>query len=136
MRAHLVLLLSPLLAMAGCQSSDHASPTHAPATQQPVAATSAPALTTATAASAVHVYAYQCGDLAVTGRFSIDQLALAFAGKTLVLPHAISADGARYADDRGNEFWGKGLKDATFTLAGEPPRTCAGSGEELPAPAY
>ncbi|WP_430392163.1 MliC family protein [Dyella sp. 20L07] len=140
MRKHCFLLLIPLLAIAGCQSPDHATQAgdaaSAPSTREPVPPTSAPAPNSSTAASVVHVYAYQCGDLAVTGRFTVDQLELTFAGKTLVLPHAISADGARYADDRGNEFWGKGLKDATFTLAGEPARTCAGSGEALPAQAH
>ncbi|RDI96951.1 hypothetical protein DVT68_19520 [Dyella solisilvae] len=80
------------------------------------------------------MYAYQCGELAVTGHFTAEQVTLTFSGKTLVLPHAMAASGARYADDLGNEFWGKGLKDATFTLAGDAPRTCSGSGEELPSP--
>ena len=65
--------------------------------------------------------------------FTLSQVTLDYAGRTLVLPQAMSASGARYADGHGNEFWGKGLKDATFTLAGEPARTCHGSGEELPA---
>ncbi|WP_243042023.1 MliC family protein [Dyella sedimenti] len=124
-----------LLALAGCQSSDHEAAERAaasaPSTDKPAAATSAPAAP-GVAAQATHVYAYQCGDLAVTGRFTLSQVTLSYAGKTLVLPQAMSASGARYADGQGNEFWGKGLKDATFTLAGEPARTCHGSGEELP----
>lgn len=124
-----------LLALAGCQSSDHEAAeraaTSAPSTGRPAATTSAPAAAGATP-QAVHAYAYQCGELAVTGHFTPSQVTLDYAGKTLVLPQAISASGARYADGQGNEFWGKGLKDATFTLAGEPARTCHGSGEELP----
>ncbi|WP_114239523.1 MliC family protein [Dyella sp. C9] len=137
MRAARCLWITPLLlVLAGCQSSDHQAAERAaasaPTTKEPAPATSAPAAGN-TPAQAVHSYAYQCGDLAVTGRFTPDQVELSYGGKTLVLPHAVSADGARYADANGNEFWGKGLKDATFTLAGESPRTCSGSGEELPA---
>jgi membrane-bound inhibitor of C-type lysozyme len=124
-----------LLALASCQSSDHEAAERAaasaPTTGKPATTTSAPATRDA-AAQAVHVYAYQCGDLAVTGRFTPSQVTLDYAGKTLALPQAVSASGARYADGQGNEFWGKGLKDATFTLAGQPARTCHGSGEELP----
>ena len=105
--------VAPLLMLAACQSPGHAPDTKAPA---------------------AHVYAYQCGDLAVTGHFTLEQVTLDMGGKTLVLPQAMSASGARYADAQGNEFWGKGLKDATLTLAGEAPRTCSGSGKALSAP--
>ncbi|WP_199098231.1 MliC family protein [Dyella sp. ASV21] len=123
MRLAPLLPLGLMLAVSACQSP-----------QPPADTASAPAHPAAAPAPAAHVYAYQCGDLAVTGRFSAEQVELSFGGKTLVLPQAMAASGARYADDKGNEFWGKGLKDATFTLAGEPARTCSGSGEALPSP--
>lgn len=130
MRLLPLLPLPLLLYLAACQSAQPPATTAANAPEAPAAAHTASAPDTA---SSVHVYAYQCGELAVTGRFSTDQVVLSFNGKTLTLPQAMSASGARYADGQGNEFWGKGLKDATFTLAGEPARTCGGSGEALPS---
>lgn len=125
-----LLLLPLLLSVAACQPSQPpAESAGAPA----AAPTAAHTVATTTPPPAVHVYAYQCGELAVTGRFAADKVTLSFNGKTLELPQAMSASGARYADGQGNEFWGKGLKDATFTLAGEPARTCSGSGEALPS---
>lgn len=109
--------IAPLLMLAACPAPEHATAS-APDTKSP---------------SATHVYAYRCGDLAVTGHFSREQVTLDMGGKTLMLPQAMSASGARYADAQGNEFWGKGLKDATLTLAGKAPRTCSGSGQEISA---
>lgn len=116
-----------LLALAGCQSSQNTTP-----------AAAAPARpSTVTIASAnppphVRTFMYQCDELDVTARFiGQDKVELAFGGNSLELPIAISADGARYADDRGDEFWGKGLQDAMFTLAGQKMRSCKGSGQEV-----
>jgi membrane-bound inhibitor of C-type lysozyme len=79
-------------------------------------------------------YAYRCGELEVVGTFTIDTLALRVGDRTLELPQAQSGSGARYADTEGNEFWGKGLRDAMLTLAGSPMRHCHGDGKERPAP--
>lgn len=77
---------------------------------------------------------YQCGDLALGTTFAEqgDLVQLSFSGQRLELPIAISASGARYADDDGNEFWGKGMENATLTLAGEEPRDCARSNRASP----
>ncbi len=40
------------------------------------------------------------------------------------MPIAVSASGARYADDAGNEFWTKG-DSGTLLLAGEEQRKCS-----------
>ena len=126
------LVLTLLVALAGCQQKAPAPANEAasaPNTKAPGPATSAP--TPSATPATTHSYAYECGDLAVTGKFSPEQVELSYAGKTLVLPIAMSGSGARYADDKGNEFWGKGLKDAMFTLSGEARRSCTGSGQEI-----
>ncbi|MHA6206012.1 MliC family protein [Dyella soli] len=136
MRAnHPLLALACLLPLAGCTSHDREPPAPpaaaAPMTKAPEPPTSAPGSAQPQVEKATHVYAYQCGDLAVTGKFSVERVELSFAGRTLVLPHALSGSGARYADDKGNEFWGKGLTDAMFTQSGEKMRLCKGDGKEL-----
>ena len=77
---------------------------------------------------------YQCGDLAVGATFDeqSESMRLSFSGQRLELPIAVSASGARYADDAGNEFWGKGMEDATLTLAGEERRDCVRSHRASP----
>ena len=47
------------------------------------------------------------------------------AGKSLTLPLAVSASGARYADAESNEFWTKGQANGLLTLAGQARRSCA-----------
>ncbi len=124
----LLATTSCALLMAACHSPE--TPSDTTAARTPPAATSA---APAPAIPASHTYAYQCEDLSVTARFvGQDRVDLSWAGKQLTLPSAVSADGARYADEKGNEFWGKGMKEAMFTLAGEKMRTCAGNGEEQP----
>ncbi len=128
------LALTLLLTLGGCQQQVPAPANEAasaPDTRAPGPVTSAPAPMPPATPATMHTYAYQCGDLAVTGKFSPEQVELSYGGKTLVLPIAMSASGARYADDKGNEFWGKGLKDAMFTIAGEAQRSCTGSGQEI-----
>src|ERR1700750_1046104 len=78
----------------------------------------------------VHTYAYRCGDLKVVGTFTADQVTLTLGTRTLTLPQVLSGSGVRYADNAGNEFWGKGLRDATLTLSGSPLRQCHGDGKE------
>ena len=72
--------------------------------------------------------AYDCGGHPVHAVFGGERVALALAGsgRSLLLPAAIAASGARYAID-GNEFWSRG-SEASFTLAGQRPLHC----RELP----
>ncbi len=68
---------------------------------------------------------YQCGEIVVSADFhGHGPLQLRFRGNELTLPRVASASGARYADERGNEFWSKG-DDAMFTIAGQQMRNCA-----------
>ncbi len=85
---------------------------------------SAPAPQPDPAAAVIETY-WQCGDQRIAATFdnARDQARLSMGGGTLVLPHARSASGARYADARGNEFWTKG-DSGTLTLAGQPAAEC------------
>ncbi len=67
---------------------------------------------------------YLCGDTPVRTIFESGRVTLHFQGEQapLILPTAISASGARFAQD-GNEFWSKG-KEATLIRAGQPVITC------------
>src|SRR5262249_61732913 len=86
--------------------------------------TAAPSSDTATS-TADKTEKSACGEHSVTAPFHGDTDAeLAFSGRTMTLPHVTPASGAKYADDKGNEFWSKGPTEATLTLAGEDPRTC------------
>ena len=68
---------------------------------------------------------YQCGEIIVSADFhGQGPVQLRFQGNELTLPHVPSGSGARYADERGNEFWSKG-DDAMFTIAGQQMRNCA-----------
>lgn len=69
---------------------------------------------------------WQCGDRRIAAEFdngAADNVTLDLQGKPLILPHAVSASGARYTDDAGNEFWTKG-RTGTLTLAGKAPVDC------------
>ena len=63
---------------------------------------------------------WQCQEVGVASTYTADggHVTLAFSGRELDLPIAISASGARYADDIGNEFWTKG-GTGTLSLAAE-----------------
>lgn len=63
---------------------------------------------------------WQCGDLRVGAAFDnvARRVTLTYSGRSRSLPLAVSASGARYADDAGNEFWTKG-DSGTLTLDGE-----------------
>jgi membrane-bound inhibitor of C-type lysozyme len=69
---------------------------------------------------------WQCGDQRVAARYdpAAQALTLIHQRGQLTLPQSVSASGARYADDNGNEFWSKG-SGATLTLSGTPPRECS-----------
>src|SRR5690606_12393560 len=62
---------------------------------------------------------FRCGDLLVVTVFdnAAGNITLWINGSRTVLPQAVSASGARYADEAGNEFWNKG-DEATLTLDG------------------
>lgn len=62
---------------------------------------------------------FRCGDLLVGTVFdnAAGNVTLWINGDRTVLPQAVSASGARYADEAGNEFWNKG-DEATLTLDG------------------
>lgn len=115
-----------LALLAACQSPPPPNDTAA------APSSSAPAAT----ASTMRTFAYQCEDIALTARFGgEDRVALSWGGEHLTLSRVVSASGARYADEKGNEFWGKGMKEAMFTLAGQKMRLCTGDGEQKPADA-
>jgi len=60
---------------------------------------------------------FQCGTTTVQTQFGEDAMSLTLDGRTLVLPQAMSASGARYAGlgpDGPVEFWNKG-RQATLT---------------------
>ena len=70
---------------------------------------------------------YDCGDLQVTGSFGTDKVDLSFTdGRAPALSRVPSGSGARYADDQGNQFFGKG-PEAILTRPGEADRICAAS---------
>src|SRR5690606_34951016 len=62
---------------------------------------------------------FRCGDLLVGTVFdnAAGNVTLGINGSRTVLPQAVSASGARYADQAGNEFWNRG-DEATLTLDG------------------
>ncbi len=76
---------------------------------------------------------WQCGEMRISTHFDnvADRATLSAAGREIVLRHAMSGSGARYADDAGNEFWSKG-DSAQLTLAGEERRDCSLADEPSP----
>lgn len=71
-------------------------------------------------------YIYSCGDSrAVAEYFDNDVLKLTFGGNRYVLNHAVSADGAKYADtDENIVFWNKGRK-AYLEISGKQYPECS-----------
>lgn len=120
--APFALLASSLLLVAGCTpSTDSATTTPAPsdAASPATPATDATDTTeTSTDGATLHAV-FQCGDRKVDATFDnvAEAVTLSWPDGQLVLPQAISASGARYADNDGNEFWNKG-REATLTVAG------------------
>ncbi len=79
-----------------------------------------------TPAPAVMRSQWQCGELGIDASFDTgvaDQVVLVIDGRRITLPHAVSASGARYADDAGNQFWTKG-NGGTLSLAEQADRPC------------
>ena len=118
--------------LAACQkpAPDAARPPPpAPATAPPPPAPPTAPAPASTASAPLNTIAYACGDKTISVAFDAGDApaVLTFDGKTVTLPHAISASGARYADDQGNELWTKGMTDGMLTLAGEAQRTCKAS---------
>jgi putative lipoprotein len=76
---------------------------------------------------------WQCGELGVASHYLgyADMVELSFSGRTVVLPMAVAASGARFADDAGNEFWSRG-DTASLSLPGEPVRECTRSTRPSP----
>lgn len=74
---------------------------------------------------------WRCGELLVSANYANERAELFFSGRTLALPLAKSASGARYADESGNEFWTKG-DEGTLALAGEDKRECAATQDVSP----
>lgn len=91
---------------------------HAPS--QPAGNAPAPAGSPAPALPDVATASFRCGDLLTGARFDNRRgtVVLTPGPGRLVLAQAMSASGARYGDDRGNEFWNKG-NDATLVLGGQ-----------------
>lgn len=115
------------LALAACQKPAPDAPRPPAPAPAPAAAAAAPAPAPAVT-RAFNTYTYQCGDKTITLTVASGEgdppATLHIDGKTVILPHAISGSGARYADDQGNELWTKGMTDGMLTLAGEAQRTC------------
>jgi membrane-bound inhibitor of C-type lysozyme len=115
-RSLTVLCLAGLLA--ACK------PAAAPVAPEPAAAPAEPA-TPAPVEAAVTSINFQCGDERISAGFdnAAGNVTLSIGGQPLVLPQAVAASGARYADDKGNEFWNKGT-NATLTRSGQPAVEC------------
>lgn len=138
------------LALVGCDRPTPTEPTaDAPPAADASAAAGAPAAgtapagvadgTDARAASAATPGApaqvsasYDCEGKPVAAAFdnTAQTVTLQIAAETLTLPSAMAGSGARYADDKGNEFW-EHQGEAQLTLAGGKSQTC----READAPA-
>lgn len=77
---------------------------------------------------------FQCSDLAVGATFDDggQTVRLSYSGQRLELPGVTAASGARYADEAGNQFWGRGQDKATLVLAGQERRECVRSDRPSP----
>jgi putative lipoprotein len=103
-----------LLLLAACRP-DAPAPARVPAPAPEPSATDNPVQPLPASASAN----FRCGDVLVGAAFdnARRELVLTVATRRLVLPQAMAASGARYADAQGNEFWNKGDR-ATLKLDG------------------
>mgnify|MGYP000957525493 CR=1 FL=1 len=134
--AVLLLLLAACSRPATDTAQAQAQAPAAPATPAPAEAQAAPAVDASIDASAdasglepglpaVVEARWQCGQQQVAGRFDnrARTLTLTHEHGQLLLPQAISASGARYADSNGNQMWVKG-QAATLTRSGKQPQEC------------
>lgn len=111
-----------LLLIAACTPPD--SDPAAPSQPAPTATTDLPASVST---------GFRCGDLLLGTDFDnvAGSVTLSWSGHRRVLPQAVSASGARYADAQGNTFWNKG-DEATLTFAGGEPLQCTETDEVSP----
>lgn len=111
-----MLLLTFAGLLAACKPAAEPVAPEAPAPVEPAAPVEA----------SVTSINFQCGDERISAAFdnAAGNVTLSIGGQPLVLPQAVAASGARYADDTGNEFWNKGT-NATLTRSGQPAVECA-----------
>lgn len=67
---------------------------------------------------------YQCGEMRVETQLAGDHLLLRLPERDVRLQPVVSASGARYGDDRGNDFWSKGREQALLRLEQGPWLAC------------
>jgi membrane-bound inhibitor of C-type lysozyme len=107
----MMIVVSALL-WAGCRSQPAE-----PETSRPAAAAPAPAAPVQPSPEVTAISArFTCDDLVVSAAFEPSRAVLSLPGRTITLPQAISASGARYSDGT-TTFWNKG-REATFELDG------------------
>lgn len=125
---------APVLAITlGCLLLAGCSPSGTPETAEATPPPTDPALESPPGLPAAVSANFRCGDLLVGVDFDnvAETATLSWTGHRRVLPQAIAASGARFADDAGNEFWNKG-DEATLTFAGAEPVQCATTEETSP----
>lgn len=122
----IALCLATLLV--ACKPAAEATPPAAPVAPAEPAPATAPVAT-----AAIPPVTFQCGDERITATFdnTVNTVTLSADGQSLVLPQAMSGSGARYADEKGNEFWNKGT-NATLTRPGKPVAECAQTTQASP----
>lgn len=134
MPLHRLLAITLAVALAACHAAPGDDATPAASTGTPQVPDAQPAADdSAPAPAQTLVSHWQCGEMRISTHFDnvADQATLSVAGRQVVLRHAMSGSGARYADDQGNEFWSKG-DSAQLTLAGEERRDCSLADEPSP----
>ena len=100
------------------------SPSAQQETAVPAEATAIPA--SSSAAAALAVTRWRCGEVAVATHFddaSLESITLQTPERTLTLKSMAHEDGARFADAAGNEFWSRPGK-VNLTQVGQPMVEC------------
>lgn len=124
-----------LLGCAACQrapspvpagTDDGGKPASPPATTTAPSPSVPPSVTPAPSGPEATIQHWQCGEILLDARLQGEAMHLDFSGRTLVLAHAESLTGARYADREGNEFMRQG-DGAKLILASEESRDCTRS---------
>ncbi|NKF21125.1 lysozyme inhibitor [Solimonas sp. C16B3] len=108
-----LLLVATLVTAVSCK------PKSADINTQAAAASPAPAARTAPPSSTA---AYHCDGLDLTATYDADQVTIDMPGREYTLPHVVSADGAKYHNDKGT-FWSKG-DHAIVEIDGKPYTNC------------